>query len=555
MTTLGCIRVMNTSYTPTPLGNTVSGLECGTAVISAEATARYKQYHPNSDAWIAVTNHHVVKNSSHVMCNFYYNLMPFEAKVYKVNHENDLALLLIAVPHHLIEEHPLEEFPIIGSPLTDVIGTRVTVIGYPLGTTCQTVTRGGIISHNVVGQNLVYESDACCNPGNSGGPLLDHEGRLLGINTAIMNSGTTVTLSKPYDTVAALFTYLKHESNAAFAVLQMDAAAEHDLRCRYTSKLSPVEVNTIWNCHDCGAGLSFGEWYTANIYKSTNHGIFEHILELVEYDPEAVNATPLVNLNSTQPQTSIGPELIVFGSYFKTTATNAQSPSLNIAYPSKGNREGVMVSEIGKHEPGLQLGDILVSINNKDLDSFGRFKKGRLPYFTEFKNNPETPCQLQIARQGEQQLMDVVYTYNRIDINNIPLIHAASLTPYEQHPPVALGGLSVTQLTADSALMFGHTKYLTAPFHNDLVFVVPTVNPASQEWIIQRIAPGSLMTHINFKPLSSYGSNDREVWKWVGEQMSADNVCCLTVSFQCKDLDGNQQSVHNVYAVDNSSLH
>ena len=75
MPTLGCIRVMNTSYTPTPFGNSVSGLECGTAVISAEATARYKQYHPDSDAWVAVTNHHVVKNSSHVMCNFYFNLI------------------------------------------------------------------------------------------------------------------------------------------------------------------------------------------------------------------------------------------------------------------------------------------------------------------------------------------------------------------------------------------------------------------------------------------------------------------------------------------------
>ena len=222
---------------------------------------------------------------------------------------------------------------------------------------------------------------------------------------------------------------------------------------------------------------------------------------------------------------------------------------------SKQHREGVMVSETGKHEHGLQLGDILVGINNKAIDSFGRFKESLLPFFTEFKNNPETPCQLQIARQGEQELRNVVYTYNRIDINNIPLIHASSLTPFEQHPPVALGGLTVTQLTGDSARMFGHTKYLTAPYHNDLVFVVPSVNPASEEWIIQRISPGSLMTHINFKPLSTYGSNDREVWKWVGEQMSTDNVCCLTVSFQCKDLEGQMQTVHNVYAVDNSSLH
>jgi hypothetical protein len=106
-------------------------------------------------------------------------------------------------------------------------------------------------------------------------------------------------------------------------------------------------------------------------------------------------------------------------------------------------------------------------------------------------------------------------------------------------------------MTLESAMQFGHKKYTQPEFHNDLVFVVPSVHPGSQEWIIQRIAPGSLMTHIDGKSLSAWGNNDKEVWSSVGDKMKGDGVQHITVTFQCM-AQGRINQVQNVYAVKNA---
>ncbi len=81
--------------------------------------------------------------------------------------------------------------------------------------------------------------------------------------------------------------------------------------------------------------------------------------------------------------------------------------------------------------------------------------------------------------------------------------------------------------------------------------MVQAVHPASQEWIMQRMMPGSLMTHIDFKPLSDYGNTDQEVWSKVQQRMSAEGLQHITVTFECRGLQGETKKVLNVYAVNN----
>ncbi|MDP0989779.1 trypsin-like peptidase domain-containing protein, partial [Klebsiella pneumoniae] len=65
-------------------------------------------------------------------------------------------------------------------------------VGYPLGLD-QTLTMGVISGLNRSGLGDAVEdyiqTDAAVNSGNSGGPLLDSRGRLIGINTAILSGG------------------------------------------------------------------------------------------------------------------------------------------------------------------------------------------------------------------------------------------------------------------------------------------------------------------------------------------------------------------------------
>jgi hypothetical protein len=542
MTIPGVIRVMNTSVTQTPFGPSIAGLEAGSAVISKEATELYNQYHPNSDSWIAITNHHVVGSQSEVMCNFHYNLMPFPAHVYKINPTNDLAFLLIPIPHNLVGDRSHSDFMVEGSPITNVVGTKVQLVGYPLGTDCQTLTDGSIASFNVIKGNLVYENTGLCNPGNSGGAMLA-DGKLLGINTAIMNPGSVVTISKPWNTVKSLFTYLKHEPSPLFSVFNLTPQEEHKLRISYNTKLHPDKVKEVWDKH---CDVSFDEF----VQKSDCQKI-SNILHLVENNPHMVQE----EMHKVQLGPVNGmPELIVFDTYFQVTPTMITT-SMKLVYPE--GVSGAMISDVGKHEKGLQQSDMLIAINDIKIDNFGKLPNG-LPYFSAFKDSPASPVKLSIARQGEKQLQDIMYRYDRIQSENLPRIHAGALTPFENHPPVPIGGLVVSQMTLDNAMQYGHAKYLETAYHDDLVFVVQAVHPASQEWIIQRISPGSLFTEIDFKPLKEYGNNDKEVWANIQKRMSGNGIKHITATFECRGVQGECKKVQNVYAVNNameSSVH
>ncbi len=62
-------------------------------------------------------------------------------------------------------------------------GQEVLAIGTPLGVLQNTVTRGIVSGLRQLDKVVVLQTDTALNPGNSGGPLLDHAGRVVGITT------------------------------------------------------------------------------------------------------------------------------------------------------------------------------------------------------------------------------------------------------------------------------------------------------------------------------------------------------------------------------------
>jgi len=127
-----------------------------------------------------LTNNHVIEGADEIEVQLADGRRS-KAKVVGADPETDVAVLKIA----------LDKLPVITFGNTDNIqvGDVVLAIGNPFGVG-QTVTSGIIsaLGRNQLGINTFenfIQTDAAINPGNSGGALVDANGNLLGINTAI----------------------------------------------------------------------------------------------------------------------------------------------------------------------------------------------------------------------------------------------------------------------------------------------------------------------------------------------------------------------------------
>lgn len=154
-----------------------------------------------------LTNYHVIEGAREidVSINDEY-VVP--ATIVGVDPRNDIAVLKVAAPADILV--PVE----FGSSANLKVGQRAIAIGNPFGQFGRTLTIGVISALNrtlegSAGRTItgIIQTDAAINRGNSGGPLLDSSGRLIGINTAIFSpTGTSagVGFAVPVDTVKRL---------------------------------------------------------------------------------------------------------------------------------------------------------------------------------------------------------------------------------------------------------------------------------------------------------------------------------------------------------------
>jgi len=150
-----------------------------------------------------VTNNHVVENARRIVAHFADDTTA-EAKVVGTDADSDLAVIQVDVPAGLLR--PVE----LGDSGALRVGQRAVAIGNPFGLE-QTMTTGivsalGRVVRQDSGFSLpqLIQTDAAINPGNSGGPLLDSQGRVIGVTTLIYSSSGSnagVGFAVPVNTV------------------------------------------------------------------------------------------------------------------------------------------------------------------------------------------------------------------------------------------------------------------------------------------------------------------------------------------------------------------
>jgi S1-C subfamily serine protease len=151
---------------------------------------------------VVITNYHVVHGTVNVSVTFS-NGNGYAAEVNGTDPYADLAVLLVDAPQE--EFKPLE----IVSSSTLRVGDPVIAIGNPYGLVGSMTT--GVIS--ALGRTIteeytggfgianIIQTSAPINPGNSGGPLLNYDGKVIGITTAIVADSQGLGFAIPSNTI------------------------------------------------------------------------------------------------------------------------------------------------------------------------------------------------------------------------------------------------------------------------------------------------------------------------------------------------------------------
>jgi S1-C subfamily serine protease len=180
-----------------------------------------------------ITNAHVVEGAREVQVRFGENEDFVDAKVAGRDASTDIAVLKVNPDDAKLTPIPL------GDSSKVSVGDAAIAIGNPFGFS-RTVTTGIVsaLQRQITAPNgfqipNVIQTDASINPGNSGGPLLDSQGRVIGINSQIATGGSSsgsvgIGFAVPIDTAKSLLPKLKQGDKIERAYLGVRMAAVTD---------------------------------------------------------------------------------------------------------------------------------------------------------------------------------------------------------------------------------------------------------------------------------------------------------------------------------------
>ena len=325
-----------------------------------------------------LTNHHVIADADEIVVTLA-DRRRYDAELIGSDDQTDIALLRI-------EADDLTEIELGDSSQLEV-GDFVLAIGNPFGLG-QTVTSGivsalGRSGLGIEGLEDFIQTDASINPGNSGGALIDLDGKLVGINTAIVSPaggnvgiGFAVPVSMATQVTAQLLEHGEVQRGRLGIFIQdltPDLADALDLDVAQGAVVTQVEPGSAAEA----AGILAGD-------------------VIVALDGDAVRGSAdLQNkVGLRRAGTSVEIELLRDGRERSVTATigaaasttlargggrtverlqGAEFRNLDPSHPQYGSVAGVLVADIQAGSPaarsGLRSGDIVTAVNRTSIET------------------------------------------------------------------------------------------------------------------------------------------------------------------------------------------
>lgn len=185
-----------------------------------------------SEDGLIATNKHVVLEEGASYTVFINSGKSFPAEVLAKDPVQDLAILKIKQNQEVNEkgDYFVEKFPVINLGDSDKlqIGQTVVAIGNALGEFRNTVSSGVVsgLGRRITASDSsgdfvetlenVIQTDAAINKGNSGGPLLNLRGEVIGINTAVVSGAQSIGFAIPINKVKRAIEQVKSEGEIIY---------------------------------------------------------------------------------------------------------------------------------------------------------------------------------------------------------------------------------------------------------------------------------------------------------------------------------------------------
>jgi len=338
---------------------------------------------------LIVTNNHVIANATDIKVALA-DKREFEAKVLIADERTDLAVLKIEVPD--------EQLPALALADSDAleVGDLVLAIGNPFGVG-QTVTSGIIsaLARTRVGVSdyqFFIQTDAAINPGNSGGALVNMNGELVGINTAIFSrSGGSIGIGFAIPTNMVKTVVATAETGGAAIKRPWLGAELQDVSPDIATSLGMArpEGALIVNLHPesplAKAGLKRGDIVLALEgkpvetaqelgYRSATTAIGATII--VEYQRKGDRKETQMTMIAA-PETVARDDTVIKGPNPLSGATLTNlSPAVAEELSLPAELQGVVISKIEKG-PAMRFfkrGDVILDLNGSKIDNVDTLK-------------------------------------------------------------------------------------------------------------------------------------------------------------------------------------
>ena len=325
-----------------------------------------------------ITNNHVISDADKILITLM-DGQEYEAELIGTDKQSDIALLKV-------DAKDLVQIEFADSDQLKV-GDFAIAIGNPFGLG-QTVTSGIISALGRSGLNVenlenFIQTDAAINSGNSGGALLDLDGKLVGINTAILgpNGGNIgIGFAIPANMVKSLTEQIIEYGEVRRGVLGVmggELTSELARTFGYKSQHGAFVSQVIEGSSADKAGLKAGDIIVSLDGKPVRS--FGELRAKVA----TMGADKTVNLGLFRDGKQQEAKVVLTRAEDETIAADSLNEALEGATLAKTDAkdaiQGIKIAEVAQRSPaamsGLEKGDIIIGINRQRVNNLAELRK------------------------------------------------------------------------------------------------------------------------------------------------------------------------------------